>query len=115
MINNYELTYDLTLLAEEIGKALKEDYSSTTMVDSTGFASADSSCRIDTYQVFELNRRGYITINVYFFRPELAKDKIQVKFSIFSPLWNETSMKIKKLEKEIDRVIRSHNKSDISV
>lgn len=108
MNNTYELTCDLTLLAEEIGKALKEKHSSTAMVDSTGFASMNTSCRIDTYQVFELSHRGYITINVYFFRPELAKDEIQVKFSIFSPLWNKSSMKIKKLEKEIDTVIRSH-------
>ena len=108
MINTYELTYDLTLLAEEIGKVLKENHSSAAMVDSTGFASADSSCRIDTYQVYELNHKGYITINVYFFRPELAKDNIQVKFSIFSPQWSESSMKINKLKKEIESVISSH-------
>ena len=107
-MNSYELTYDLTSLAEEIGKVLKENHVSAALVDSTGFASGASSCRIDTYQVFELNRRGNNTINVYFFRPELAKDHIQVKFSIFSPQWNGTSIKIKKLEKEIDGVIRSH-------
>lgn len=108
MGNVYELTCDLTSLAEEIGKTLKENHVSATLVDSTTFAGADSLCRIDTYQVYELYRRGNNTINVYFFRPELAKDHIQVKFSIFSPLWNESSMKIKKLEKEIDGVIRSH-------
>ena len=110
MNSSYELTYDLTSLAEEIGRALKERHSSTVMVDSTGFTSEASNCRIDTYQVFELNRRGYITINVYFFRPELAKDDIQVKFSLFSPLWNQFSIKIKMLQKEIDSVIRSHGK-----
>ena len=108
MENSYELTYDLTSLAEEIGKALKEKHSSTVMVDSTGFASEASNCRIDTYQVFELNRRGHITINVYFFRPELVKDNIQVKFSLFSPLWNQSSLKIRRLQKEIDSIIRSH-------
>lgn len=108
MNNTYELTYDLTLLAEEIGRVLSENHVSAALVDSTTFAGADSSCRIDTYQVFELNRRGYNTINLYFFRPEMAKDDIQVKFSIFSPLWNGSSMKMKKLEKEIDGVIRSH-------
>lgn len=108
MSNSYELTYDLTSLAEEIGKVLGEKHVSATLVDSATFAGADSVCRIDTYQVYELGRRGYNTVNVYFFRPELAKDDIQVKFSIFSPQWNGTSMKIKKLEKEIDGVIRSH-------
>ena len=110
MDNSYELTCDLTSLAEDIGIALKENHSSAVMVDSTAFASGASSCRIDTYQVFELNRRGYITINVYFFRPELAKDDIQVKFSLFSPLWNQSSIKIKMLQKEIDSIICSHNK-----
>ena len=108
MDNSYELTYDLSSLAEEIGKTLKENHSSTVMVDSTSFVSKASNCRIDTYQVFELNRRGYITINVYFFRPELVKDNIQVKFSLFSPLWNQSSIKIKKLQKEIDSIIHSH-------
>ena len=109
-MNTYELVYDLTSLAAEIGQALKEKHDSAALVDRTSFVGGESSCQIDTYQVFELNRRGYITINVYFFRPVFTEDKLQVKVSLFSPLWNESSMKIKKLEKEIDSVIRSHNK-----
>lgn len=108
MENTYELTCDLALLAQEIGEMLKENHSSAAVVDKTCFVSGDSCCQIDTYQVYELNRRGNITINVYFFRPKLTEDQIQVKFSVISPLWNETSMKMNKLQKEIDQVIQSH-------
>ena len=79
-------------------------------MDRTCFAGGDSSCQIDTYQVYELNRGAYITINVYFFRPELTEDTLLVKVSLLSPLppLGGSSMKMKKLQKEIDSVIRSH-------
>lgn len=108
MNNTYDLIFDIDLLAEEIGNTLKENHISTSMVDRSNFTSETSRCQIDTYQVFELNRRGYITINVYFFRPDWTSNNIQVKFSIFSPLWNESSMKMRKLHKEIDSIIRTH-------
>lgn len=108
MDNIYELTCDLTLLAEEIGHTLKKNHSSTELADKTCFAGEDSCCQIDTYRVFELSWRGYITVNIYFFRPELTEDKLQVKFSIFPVFWNDESLKVKKLQKEIDGVIRAH-------
>lgn len=107
MDHSYELTCDLALLAQEIGRMLEEKHSSAARVDQISFVSEDSCCRIDTYQVYELIRSGNITINVCFFRPRLAEDRIQVKFSVLSPLWNE-SLKMNKLENEIDSVIRGH-------
>jgi len=106
--NTYELVCDLTSPTQEIKQALKERHSSAIMVDRTRFVSKNSCCQIDTYQILELNRRGYITVNVSFFRPELSEDNLQVKFSIFSPLWGNSSIKMRKLYKEIDSVIRAH-------
>lgn len=107
MGNIYTFNGEMTSLAIGLGQALKERHSSAVLVDQTVFVSGDSCCKIDTYQVFDLNRRGYITINLYFFRPEIAKDKFQVKFSLFSPLWNDTSGKTQRLRNEIENILLS--------
>ena len=109
MESSYELTCDLALLAAEIGQTLGKNHSSANLVDRTCFAGGDSTCQIDTYQVYELNRGACITINVYFFRPELTQDALRVKVSLLSPLpyLGGSSMKINKLQKEINRVIRA--------
>ena len=104
----YELTGDLDALAQEIGQTLKENHTSATLVDKSNFISKDSHCRIDTYQIYEIAYRGYITVNVYFFRPQLTADKVEVKVAIISSLWNESTMKMRKLQKEIDGVLRVH-------
>lgn len=108
MKKSYELVCDLVPLAEEIGATLKEHHNSAIMVDRSTFVGPGSCCRIDTYQVFELTWNGYITINVCFFRPELASDQLMVQVSAFSPRFNNTSMKIKKIYREIEAVITAH-------
>lgn len=108
MNNFYKLICDLDLLALEINHTIKENHISATLVDRSNFVSKDSRCQMDTYQVFELNLRGFITINIYFFQPELAIDKLEVKFTIISPLWNGSSMKMRKIQREIDNVIHTH-------
>ena len=108
MDNFYRLTCDMDVLAQEIYQALKENHMSATLVDRTHFASNGSHCQIDTYQIYEINRRGYLTINVYLFQPQLATDALEVKFTILSPLWNESSMKMRKIQREIESVLHAH-------
>lgn len=108
MHNSYKLICDLDALAQEIGQTLKENHMSAALVDRSRFASKESRCQIDTYQIYEISYRGYITVNAYFFRPQMATDELEVKVTILSPLWNESSMKMRKIQKEIDGVIHTH-------
>lgn len=108
MDNTYELIYDLVSLSQEIRQTLQSKHSSAMLMDTTNFAGTDSCCQIDTYRVYELNQRGYITINVYFFRPDWRSNSVVVKFTIFSSGLNVSTMKTKKIEKEIDSIIRVH-------
>lgn len=108
MDNMYTLTGDITLLSNEIWQTLKKKHESAVLADTTDFVSGSSHCKINTYQIYDLNHRGYITINVYFFRPEIASDDFQVKASVFSPLWHESTGKAKRLHQEIESILLNH-------
>ena len=104
----YKLAGDLDALALEINQTLKENHTSATLVDTSDFVSKDSRCQIDTYQIYEIAYRGYITINVYYFQPQLTADALEVKVTIISTLWNKSSMKMRKIQREIDGVLHTH-------
>ena len=105
----YNLVCDLDVLAQEIGQTLKENHTSAARVDRSLFAGKESRCQIDTYQIYEMTYRGYITINVYFFQPQLTMDALEVKVAILSTLWKESTMKMRKIQREIDGVLHTHS------
>ena len=109
MDNFYRLIGDIDVLAKEIYQTLKENHMSVALVDRSHFVSKDSRCQIDTYQIYEIAYSGYITINVYFFQPQLTTDELEVKVAIISTFWKESTMKMRKIQKEIDGVVHTHH------
>lgn len=101
----YFLVRALSQTASELGDALKEKHPSTLHVDKTCFAGEGMEFRVDTYQVLNFYWRGYVTINIYFFRPDMAKDDLQIKVSLFSSYWKSPTRLMKQLQKEIEGVI----------
>ncbi len=104
----YELTGSLSDIETAIEQMLQENYASLSLADRTVFASKDTYCKVNSYCVFSLLQRGYITVNVYFFWSELASDKFQVKVSAFSPLFEDNAGKARKVKQEIEAVLLSH-------
>ncbi len=107
MGDTYELTGSLSDLIDEVWQTLKEKYASAILADSSVFAGRDSYCRVGTYQVYSINQKGYVTINVYFFRQNIAEEKIQVKVSAFSPLWSDDRGRAQKVKGEIGALLLS--------
>lgn len=108
MNSSYRLTCDLDLLAQEIHQTLKERHMSALFLDKSNFISKDSRCRIDTYQIWEITYTGYITINVYYFQPQLTVDDLEVKVVVISPKFRDTSMKMRNIQREIEGIILNH-------
>ncbi len=110
MGETYEVTGCLADLAAEIRRSLKERYSSTALVDTSAFSSQTGYCQVDTFQIYSMNLKGYVTVNVYFFRPEIREDTFQVKVSAFSPLWSgdDDSGLPKRLREELGKLLLSH-------
>ena len=108
MVTTYTLTCDQSLLVSKIASLLKNKHSSTLYLDKTCCIEGLSVFRVDTYQVLNLYWGGYITINVYSVRPDMTKDDLQVKVSIFSSYWKSPTSLMKRLQKEIHEVIVAH-------
>ena len=108
MDNFYKLNCDIDVLAQEINQTLTENHMSATLVDRSHFVSKDSRCQIDMYQIYEIAYSGYITINVYFFQPQLTTDELEVKVTVISTLWNKSTMKMRKIQREIEGVLHTH-------
>ena len=104
----YTLTGSLSDIAAEIGAYLKDKHSSTLFLDTTYFSGEGSDFQVDTYQVLNLYWRGYITVNVYLFRPDMTKDDLQVKISLFSSYWKSPTSLMNKLQKEIHACMVAH-------
>ena len=104
----YALTGSLSTISAGIGAFLKEKHSSTLYLDSTYFAGEGCDIQVDTYQVLNLYWRGYITVNVYLFRPDMTKDDLQVKISLFSSYWKSQTHLMEKLQKELHAFMVSH-------
>lgn len=113
MASMYALTCDLSLIADEIASTLKEKHSSTLCLDHTNFVGETSTFRVDTYQVLNLYWRGYVTINVYFFRPDMAKDELRVKVALFSSYWKNSTRLMEKLQRELHAIILAHGGTEM--
>ncbi len=107
MENSFKLHADIDVLAKVIFDGIKEKHSSCFYLDKTVFQGENSRCHIDTYQIYSVSERGYITINVYFYNNNLKENLLSVKVSAFPPVKN-TSLKCKKILKEIRELISSY-------
>ncbi len=110
MGETYELTGCLSDLALEIRRTLKEAYNSMILADTSAFPGQTSYCQIDTIQIYSINLKGYVTVNVYYFRPEIKEDKFLVKVSAFSPLWSggDDSGLPKRLREKLGKLLLAH-------
>lgn len=108
MKTTYTLTADLTDLLAELGAYLKKKHPSALYLDQTTFVGKTGCVRIDTYQILNAWWRGYITVNVYVFRPDMVKDELQVKVSLFSSYWVSSTRLMKAIQKEIHNFFLSH-------
>lgn len=108
MKTTYTLTADLTDLLAELGAYLKKKHPSALYLDQTTFVGKTGCVRIDTYQILNAWWRGYITVNVYVFRPDMVKDELQVKVSLFSSYWVNSTRLMKAIQKEIHSFFLSH-------
>lgn len=113
MKTTYVLTCDLDLISTAISKLLKENHPSFLYLDRTCFVGTDSTFRVDTYQVLNLYWRGYVTLNVYFFRPDMAKDELQVKVALFSSYWKNSTRLMEKLQRELHATILAHGGTEM--
>lgn len=104
----YYLVGDLSLVASEIAGMLKEQYLSTRYVDKTCFEGENNYFRVDTYQILNFYWRGYITINIYFLCPDMDKDELQIKVSLFPSYWKSPTRLMKQLQEEIEGIILRH-------
>lgn len=104
MSNDYTLSGDIDLLSKAISSGLKALYDSTVYLDKTEFWGETSRCQIDTYQIYSIPERGYITVNIYYFSKNLADSSLYVKVSAFPPV-KDTSAKAKKILSEIEKLI----------
>lgn len=104
---HFTLNCNIDSLSKDIFNRIKEKYYSTVYVDKTDLYGENSRCQIDTYQINSFLERGYITINIYFWNDNLSDDLLSVKISVFPPA-KDTSMKSKKILKEIENIILSH-------
>ena len=104
----YTLTGSLTDIAAEIGAFLKDKHSSTLFLDNTYFAGENCDFRVDTYQVLNFSQKGYITINVCCFRPNMTGNNLQLKISLFSSYWKSPTHLMEKLQKELHTFLVAH-------
>ncbi len=111
----YELSGDLSQLAAEIGQRLNEKYLSAIWSDQTVFVGRDSCYRTDTYQLHSALYRGTVTINLSFFRPEIARENFVLKVSFLPPvlLLGPTHNYFKTLKEEVEAVIFAHGGKEI--
>lgn len=107
MKKDFTLNCDMDLLSKDILNGMKEKYETALYLDKTDFWGENSRCHIDTIQVYSILERGYVTVNIYFYNNNLEDDLLSVKVSVFSPV-NGTSMKGKKILKEIEGLILDH-------
>lgn len=108
MKTTYTLTAELTPLLAELGAYLKKEHPSALYLDQTTFVGKTGCVRINTYQILNVWWRGYITVNVYAFRPDMVKDELQVKVSLFSSYWVSSTRLMKAIQKEIHSFFLSH-------
>lgn len=109
METTYTLTADFTDLLAELGTYLKKKHPSTLYLDKTTFVGKVGCVRVDTYQILNAWWRGYITVNVYAYRPDIVKDELQVKVSLFSSYWVSSTRLMKTVQKEIHSFFLSHS------
>lgn len=108
MTTTYTLTADLTNLLAELGAYFKKKHLSALYLDQTTFVGKTGCVRIDTYQILNAWWRGYITVNVYVFRPDMLTDELQIKVSLFSSYWVSPTRLMKAIQKEIHNFFLSH-------
>lgn len=108
MKTTYALTADLTNLLAELGAYLKKKHPSALYLDQTTFVGRVGYVRVNTYQILNDWWRGYITVNVYAFRPDMLTDELQIKISLFSSYWVSSTRLMKAIQKEIHNFFLSH-------
>jgi hypothetical protein len=104
MTKSFTLNGNIDLLSKYMFNGIKERYENVVYSDKADFCGEESRCQIDTYQVYSFFERGYITINLYFFKKSFEDSSILVKVSIFSPV-KDKSIKGEKILKEIEQLL----------
>lgn len=99
----YQATCSIEVLANQILCQLKESYECKKPQDQTILEGKDSFCRIDTYQIW--SSRGFITLNLCFFHPDLSKEDITVKVTPLVPSITDSTAKSREIQEVIEEVI----------
>ena len=99
----YQMTCAIETVANQILRELKERYECKKPQDQTILEGKDSFCRIDTYQIW--SSRGFITVNLCFFRPDLTRDDITVKVTPLVPTITDSTAKSREIQEVIEEVI----------
>lgn len=102
----YQMTCSIETVANQILRELKESYECKKPQDQTILEGKDSFCRIDTYQIYSFMSRGYLTVNLCFFRPDLTKEDITVKVTPLVPSTiTDSTAKSREIQENIEGVI----------
>ncbi len=100
---NFSLHSHIDTLSSDILTGLKEIFTTLNYADKTEFCSQNCQCRIDTYEIYSVLERGYITVNIYLFQ-EAGSDTLTAKVSVLSPAGG-SSRKCRKIMQEIEKII----------
>lgn len=99
----YQAACPIEVLADRIQRQLKESYECKKPQDQTILEGKGSLCRIDTYQIW--SSRGFITVILCFFRPDLSGEDITVKVTPIVPTLTDSTAKSREIQEVIQEVI----------
>lgn len=109
----YTVNCELDTLSRELSAMLRESFgdpiSPVVLVDQTCFSGQDCRYQTDTYQIYSCMERGYLTVNIHFFRPGPG-EALSVKTAIFPPV-NDVTRKARKIFDALEAVILGHSAS----
>lgn len=108
----YTVNCELDTLSGELSAMLRESFggdviSPTVLEDQTCFSGRDGHYQTDTYQIYSVMERGYLTVNIHFFQPS-PESALSVKTAVLLPV-NDTSRKARKILAALEAVILGHS------